>query len=135
MQQKSPVVSRARSLSGNYATKVVAMIFLLAAPCVRADWKDLKEGLDPAAAEQCVGAPLFGNQTRGGTYVNWVYDNGGYILFECGHVRFWQQPSEKNGGVPSLASAPVPVASSPGKLTSPAARANRPTQSVIVPRW
>jgi hypothetical protein len=59
----------------------------------RAAWCDLKAGLDPKAAEKCVGAPLFVNRTRGGTLVNWIYDNGGYILFENGRVKFWQAPS------------------------------------------
>jgi hypothetical protein len=121
----------------NNATKAVAIIFLLAASCVRADWKDLKEGLDLAAAEQCVGAPLFGNQSRGGTYVNWVFDNGGYILFECGHVRFWQQPSEKNGGTPSFAasSSQVSIARNPGRIAGSTVHPSGPNQIVVVPRW
>lgn len=59
-----------------------------------AAWADLKEGLDQKTAEQLVGAPLFGNRTRGHTMVNWVYDNGGFILFENGRVKFWQAPRD-----------------------------------------
>ena len=75
--------------------KRLAIIFLFVVSLARADWKDLKEGLDPKTAEQLVGAPLFTNQTRGGSLVTWTYDHGGYILFESGRIKFWQAPREK----------------------------------------
>ncbi len=89
--------------------KTIAIIFVLAASCARADWKDLKEGLDPTTAEHCVGAPLFGNRSRGGTFVTWTYDNGGFIFFENGRVHFWQPPADKTGGTQALASAASPT--------------------------
>lgn len=73
--------------------KRILIIALLLVSCARADWKDLKVGLDPQTAAELVGAPLFQNRTRGGTMVNWVFDNGGFILFENGRVKFWQAPT------------------------------------------
>jgi hypothetical protein len=72
--------------------KRIVVIALLLVSNASAAWTDLKEGLDRKAAEQLVGAPLIENRTRGGTMVNWVYDHGGYILFENGRVKFWQAP-------------------------------------------
>ena len=74
--------------------KKLTLIFALLASSASAAWSDLKEGLDAKSAEQFVGAPLFVNRTRGGTVMNWVYDCGGYILFENGRVKFWQAPRD-----------------------------------------
>ncbi len=78
----------------NGAMKRIILIAMLLASSASAAWCDLKVGLDAKTAEQLVGAPLFGNRTRGGTLVNWAYDNGGFILFENGRVKFWQAPRE-----------------------------------------
>jgi len=74
--------------------KRIILIACLLVSSASAGWCDLKEGLDLKTAEKCVGAPLFENRTRGGTMVNWVFDNGGYILFENGRVKFWQRPRD-----------------------------------------
>ena len=79
---------------GDEKIVLIALLLLGTSSAVSA-WSDLKEGFDPKAAKGCVGAQLFENRTRGGTVVNWVYDNGGYILFENGRVRYWQAPHEK----------------------------------------
>jgi hypothetical protein len=76
----------------NGIMKRLLVLACLVVSTASAAWSDLKPGLDPKAAEQLVGAPLFENRTRGGTMVNWIYDNGGYILFENGRVRYWQAP-------------------------------------------
>lgn len=92
--------------------KRIIFLALLLTSTASAAWSDLKEGIDQKSAEKLVGAPLFGNRSRGGMFMNWVYDNGGYILFENGRVRFWQQPADRTGGAPALAGVPI-LASEP----------------------
>ena len=81
----------------NWTMKRLVLLFVCLVSGATAAWRDLKEGIDAKTAEQLVGAPLFVNQTRGGTMVNWVYDCGGYILFENGRVKFWQAPRDAKG--------------------------------------
>lgn len=73
----------------------MVLLFLLAMAGLRAEWRDLKEGLDPKAVEKFIGAPLMQTKARGGLLVTWTYDNGGYVLFENGLVRYWQAPRPK----------------------------------------
>jgi hypothetical protein len=67
---------------------------VLAAMCIataRADWKDLKPGMDRAAVQRAIGVPLIENKGR--TIVQiWTYDSGGYVLFEGGRAKFWEPP-------------------------------------------
>ena len=88
--------------------KRIVLLALLLTSTASAAWRDLKAGLDAKTAAQLVGAPLFGNQTRGGTLANWIYDDGGYILFECGRVKFWQAPHGVDPTLPVAAVAPAP---------------------------
>lgn len=72
----------------------VALVALLTA-VARADWKDLKRGMDTRAAWQCAGIPLMESKGRGAAEA-WTYDQGGYILLERGQVVYWEAPrSEK----------------------------------------
>ena len=71
------------------------LIFLLLATCARAQWSDLKAGLEPKAVMRFVGEPLMESKVRGGLFVTWIYDEGGYILFENGVLRYWQAPRAK----------------------------------------
>lgn len=68
---------------------------LLAASVAEAAWADIKEGLDQKDAFQQVGAPLIQNKSRKGTMETWTYDDGAYIFFENGRVRYWQAPRAK----------------------------------------
>jgi hypothetical protein len=63
-----------------------------AAAGAHAAWADLKEGQDAKTATQEVGLPLIQTRGRGGVLETWTYDEGGYILFENGRVRYWQAP-------------------------------------------
>lgn len=72
----------------------------LAASAAQAAWSDIKEGLDPKNALQDVGAPLMQSRVRQGSLVTWTYDEGGYILFENGRVRYWQAPRTENATSP-----------------------------------
>jgi hypothetical protein len=83
--------------------KTKQKIVLLALLCLtvahaRAAWSDLKEGLDPKAVMLLVGQPLIANQARGGALITWTFDDGGYILFENGRLKFWQAPRPKKTG-------------------------------------
>lgn len=72
--------------------KTVLSIILLAlvAGVARADWKDLKAGMDQNAAAAAVGMPLMQNRGRGGAQV-WTYDSQGFIQFQSGRVTYWEK--------------------------------------------
>jgi len=72
--------------------KTLLVIALLAATSARAEWRDLKVGLDRKTAAELVGVPLMESKARGGAFVTWTFDHGGYILFDHGRVRYWQPP-------------------------------------------
>jgi hypothetical protein len=67
---------------------------VLAAMCIataRADWKDLKQGMDRVAVQRALGTPLLENKGRSVAQV-WTYDSGGYVIFEGGRATFWAAP-------------------------------------------
>ncbi len=77
--------------------KTLLVIALLTAAAARAEWRDLRVGLDPKAVAELVGQPLMQQRARGGVLVTWTFDHGGYVLFENGRIRYWQAPrTEKN---------------------------------------
>ncbi len=123
----------------NEVMKRIAILFLVLAAVARAEWKDIKEGLDPVTVEQCVGAPLFGNRSRGGTFVSWIYDNGGFVYFENGRVRFWQSPAIKGESGPSVAASAVTAAPSVAETAKASAgssaAANPATHGNMTLRW
>ncbi len=63
---------------------------LLLTGVARADWKDLKPGMDQQTAWKCAGTPMLLNKARGSEV--WTYDHRGYIMFEGGRVTYWEQP-------------------------------------------
>jgi hypothetical protein len=90
---------------------------VLAAMCVataRADWKDLKQGMDRAAVLRAVGTPLIENKGRSVAQV-WTFDSGGYVIFEGGRAAFWEPPK------PIPAPRPKPVIEAKTSRPSPAA--------------
>lgn len=83
----------------------VALAMVLAT-AARAEWKDLKEGMDAPTALQCIGAPLLVNQGRTVSQLwVWTYDLGGYVQFEHGLVTYWQAPKPKKTVGPDSAIA------------------------------
>jgi hypothetical protein len=91
---------------------------VLAAMCVataRADWKDLKQGMDRAAVLRAVGTPLLENKGRSVAQV-WTFDAGGYVIFEGGRATFWEQPK------PMPVARPKPVIEA--KTSRPSPKAN-----------
>ncbi len=64
-------------------------VALVATVVARADWKDLKPGMDRGAAWHCVGAPILQNHGHG-VFEVWTYDAGGYVMFEAGSVTYWE---------------------------------------------
>ena len=65
---------------------------LLVVASARADWKDVKEGMDQRAVMEAVGTPLMFTRARHGLLETWMYDEGGCVYFVKGRVRFWQAP-------------------------------------------
>lgn len=76
----------------NRTMNALVVLALLAVSTARAEWRDLKTGLDAKSAAELVGQPLMATKARGGVMVTWVFDHGGYMLFENGRLRFWQAP-------------------------------------------
>jgi len=68
---------------------------VLAGTCAHAAWTDVREGLDPKEVAEQVGQPLMHSSVRGGKLETWIFDDGGYVLFENGKVRFWSVPRTK----------------------------------------
>jgi hypothetical protein len=94
-------------------TALSLLAFALLAGAVRADWAELKVGMDQSAALQCVGMPLLQNRGRGGAEV-WTYDRRGHIQFQSGRVCAFE------------ASKPAPAPATPptaqAKATPPSAK-------------
>ena len=78
--------------------RLFVMLLLLAATA-RAEWRDLKPGLDSAAVARHVGRPLMQSMGHRGAFVTWTYDNGGYVMFRDGLVTCWQAPRTAGGSV------------------------------------
>lgn len=70
---------------------IVAIAVLTGA--ARADWKDLKPGMDYQTAVHCTGVPLMQNRGKGGAEM-WTFDNRGYIEFQFGRVAYWSAPKQ-----------------------------------------
>ena len=66
-------------------------VALFATVAARADWKDLKKGMDRSTALQCVGAPMLTSRGHAGAFEVWTYDAGGFVIFEGGVVTYWEQ--------------------------------------------
>lgn len=94
----------------------VALVALLTA-VARADWKDLKRGMDTRTAWQCVGFPLMESKGRG-TAEAWTYDQGGYILLERGHVVYWEMPRPEKAAA-AAAAARLAKTESAKKMAKP----------------
>lgn len=87
---------------------------------LRADWNDLKPGMDARAAVQCVGTPILQSEGRAASAL-WNYDSGGFVLFAAGRVTYWEAPKIKPlAPIPSSAPAQV-HAPARSKPTKPAA--------------
>ncbi len=80
-------------LSINCIMKLVLTIaaVLLLSGVARADWKDLKPGMDQQAAFAAAGVPMMQNRGKAGAEV-WTYDRSGCIQFSYGRVTCWEQP-------------------------------------------
>jgi hypothetical protein len=83
---------------------------LLLAGVARAEWKDVKPGMDGKAVIEAVGMPLIQNRGRGGAEL-WTYDDCGFIQFNGGRVVFFDAPkSVRAAMVAAKARAVAPVA-------------------------
>ena len=71
------------------------VLFAVAAASARAEWKNVKEGLDQKTALQTLGAPLMVSKSKSGMQQTWTYDRGAYIIFVFGRVRYWAAPKVK----------------------------------------
>ena len=77
---------------------------VLVASVARADWKEVKRGMDQKEVAAAVGAPLIMNRGKGGAEV-WTYDNRGYIQFQNGRVMWWDAPSTRKQPLSAVAQA------------------------------
>lgn len=79
--------------------KRLLMLLLLLTATVRAEWRDLKPGLDPQAVARHIGHPLLQSAGHSGAFVTWTYDHGGYVMFRNGFVTCWHAPRDTSGQV------------------------------------
>jgi len=103
-----------------------AVLAVASAATSRADWDDLRPGLDQQATLAAVGTPIIASHSRSRVHATWTYDAGGYIQFEQGRVAHWQAPKAAAGGAlnaAAVASAPVaavtPVAATRTQRSAP----------------
>lgn len=61
-------------------------------PVLRAEWKDLREGMAAGPVVEAVGQPLIRMRARQGLFETWSYDLGGEVRFVRGRVVSWQAP-------------------------------------------
>lgn len=110
----------------------IAVLAVASAATSRADWNDLRKGLDPQATLAAVGTPIIASQSKSRVHATWTYDAGGYIQFEQGRVAHWQAPKAAAGAALSAA----PVTSAPVVAAAPAAatRAQRPATNPATTR-
>ena len=87
--------------------KAVLLIALttLVAGVARADWKDIKPGMDARTAWNCAGVPII--RSKGPAAEMWTYDNGGYILLSGSRVTYWEAP--KAPAKPAFIAKAVPI--------------------------
>ncbi|MCX6953213.1 MAG: hypothetical protein NTV51_13760 [Verrucomicrobia bacterium] len=97
MSNRSRITRRAVPPGGAIRTALRRSLvgLVLAGACAQAAWTDMREGLDPKEVAEQVGQPLMHSSVRGGKLETWIFDDGGYILFENGRVRFWSVPRTK----------------------------------------
>lgn len=69
---------------------LAVVVALFATIAARADWKDLKKGMDRTTAMQCVGVPILTSRGHAGAFEVWTYDSGGFVMFEGGVVTYWE---------------------------------------------
>lgn len=90
----------------------------------RADWSDMRAGLDEKATLAAVGAPIIASRSKSRVQATWTYDAGGYIQFERGRVAHWQVP--KNGGATiAVAGGAAGAVAAPGTAMEPKRGATR----------
>ena len=97
---------------------VIAAAVLLPA-AARADWTNLRVGMERERVASCVGQPLLQNHGRAGAEI-WTYDRCGYIEFQHGRLTFWvpskPDPSRQPPTRAMLAQRPKSARPAPGAL-------------------
>jgi hypothetical protein len=93
--------------------KRIVMMAFLAVSCAGAEWRDVQEGLDPQTVAKSVGLPLIETNGRHGMFMTWIYDDGGYVMFERGRVHYWQAPQPKKRPAPEAVRTESPPVSTP----------------------
>ena len=86
------------------------LTFVALATAARAEWADVKPGMDTATVLRCVGAPLMQSKNRGLVQI-WTYDHRGYIEFANGTVSYFEAP--KVPAPKSALAAAKPAAAKP----------------------
>ena len=101
------------------------LTFVALATAARAEWADVKPGMDTAAVLRCVGAPLMQSKNRGLVQI-WTYDHRGYIEFANGTVSYFEAPK-----VPAVTKTPTP---STHGLAQQATKLAKPIAKPIIPK-
>lgn len=110
----------------------ISVLAVASAVTSRADWGEMRKGLDQQATLAAVGTPIIASQSRSRVHATWTYDSGGYIQFEQGRVAHWQAPRAMAGAALNAAaegSAPVAAATA----VAPAATTTRTQQAATRP--
>ena len=68
------------------------LLLLLLPLDLRAEWSDLRDGIDARAVLRAVGQPLIRSRARAGLFETWTYDRGGYAMFVRGRLLYWHAP-------------------------------------------
>jgi hypothetical protein len=91
---------------------LVLLLAVLSGAAARADWKELRPGMDRAAVLRALGAPLLENKGRASS-AEWTYDCGGYVMFAGGRATFWETPK------PPVSRSPQPAAMAKTPVRTP----------------
>lgn len=102
--------------------KPACIVFLLLAASARAEWADVKQGMDQPTVMQALGAPILMNKGKAGAEV-WTYDRRGYIQFQYGRVMWWDASRpDPRAAAPTARKTEAPLTHSSEKKATPAGK-------------
>ncbi len=84
-------------MKSNFKRLLMLMTALLLSNGLCAGWAEMRAGMTPAEVREQIGGPLLQSVGHGGLWAIWNFDDGGYVQFEKGVVRWWEPSRGEKG--------------------------------------